>query len=86
MINKRAQTFFIFFMLALAIIIVVLGAAPSLKQVTDDARASGQLDCANTSISDFDKGACTTSDISIFLWIGGMVAIAGIVMGVGRVL
>jgi len=35
------------------------------------------LDCANTSISDFDKAGCLVSDISLFFFIAGIIFIGG---------
>jgi len=35
------------------------------------------LDCSNSSISSFDKGACLVSDLSLFQFIGGLIFIAG---------
>jgi hypothetical protein len=38
------------------------------------------LDCANESISTYDKGACIVADLTIFHFIGGVIFIAGAVM------
>ena len=38
------------------------------------------LDCTNSTISTFDKGACVVADLTIFHFIGGLVFIAGAVI------
>ena len=38
------------------------------------------LDCSNSSISTYDKGACMVADLTIFHFIGGLIFIAGAVL------
>ena len=38
------------------------------------------LDCGNSSISTFNKGACVVVDLTIFHFIGGLIFIAGAVI------
>jgi len=78
--NNRGQVIFFTFMLAFTIIILALALAGPTKELVDDARNAGNLDCANESISTFDKGACIVSDLSTFQYIGGLIFIAGMVL------
>jgi hypothetical protein len=73
-------------MIALTIIVLSLALAPALKNRTDNARnlttEEGEvngLDCSNSSISSFDKVTCTSTDLTLFVFIGGMIFIAGAV-------
>ena len=38
------------------------------------------MDCSNSSISTFDKGACVVADLTIFHFVGGLIFIAGAVI------
>jgi len=35
------------------------------------------MDCSNTSISSFNKGACLVADMSLFYFIGGLIFMVG---------
>lgn len=87
--NKRGQVFFYTMMLALVIIILTLALAPTGKEFVDNAMnvSTGDaigLDCSNSSISNFDKGACVVTDFSVFYFFGGLIFIAGAI-GLARV-
>jgi hypothetical protein len=75
-------------MLAIVIIICALAFAPVVNNITGSAMnktnefgEQGGMDCTNTTISDFQKAACWTIDIGQFYFIGGLIALAGIVIG-----
>ena len=66
--NKKGQVFFLTLMVAMVAVILALSFSPVIQESTDDARnqtllGNPALDCTNTSISDFDQGACITTDL-----------------------
>lgn len=72
-------------MLSIAVLILALALAGPVKSFVDDARNVSTdttigMDCTNSSISNFDKGACIVSDLSIFYFIGGLIFVAGAVL------
>lgn len=84
--NNRGQVVVFTIMLAIVILILALAFAPVLKQFTEEARApntdsSVGLDCANSSISNFDKAVCTSIDVSQSYFFWGLLGIAGVVIG-----
>jgi len=90
-LNKKSQVFFYTLMLGILLIVLALGLSGSVKDIVDSARnettSEGQLglNCTSSDISNFDKGACIISDLTIFHFIGGIIFIAGAVM-VARVM
>ena len=84
--NNKGQVVFLGFMLMIVIIILAMALAPAIKSVADDARAPTSntavgLDCANASISDFDKGNCVLVDSFNPYFIGILIAIGGAIIG-----
>jgi len=85
-LNKKAQVFFYSLMLGILILVVALALAGPTKDFVDSARNGTTdegmpgLDCTNSSISTYDKGACVVADLTIFHFIGGLVFIAGAVI------
>lgn len=80
--NKKAQTFGYAIMLGITIIILALALAPAGKSIVDSAMnvTVGDtlgLDCANESISNFDKGTCVVVDFSLVYLFGGLILIGG---------
>ncbi len=78
------------FMIGLTILILGLALAPAVKQSTDNARNASTdnwvgLDCANESISNFKKGACVATDITLPYFIGFIIFAAGAIV-VGRII
>lgn len=85
--NNKAQASALAFMLAVVIIILGLSFAIPVNQVTSDAMNKtnsigevGGMDCSNSSISDFQKAGCWVTDIGQGYFIGGIIAIAGLVI------
>lgn len=74
--NKQGASVAIAFMLAVTLIILAIGSAPTINQVVNETMYENRLDCENASISDFDKGACVTTDTGQFLFIGGLIVLA----------
>lgn len=88
---RKGFAFFLMFMIGICIIIIGLAFAPVVNEFNDDARntttqdgASG-LDCANSSISDFQSAACITNDITSASFVGFLLAL-GLAVMVGRAL
>lgn len=84
--NSKGQVIFYSFMLGVVVIVLALAFAPTLKVFTDTARSNSTdtnvgLGCTNSSISDYDKGACTIVDLNMPYFIIGIVSLAGIVIG-----
>lgn len=85
-LNKKGQVFFYALMLGIMIMVVALALAGPLRETIDSAMNGtmdeGQpgLDCTNTSISTYDRGACVVADLTIFHFIGGLIFIAGAVI------
>ena len=79
--NNNGQVVFFTLMIGLTVLVLALALAFPVKQAVDNAtnytgNVTGEhqtLDCANSSISTFDKGACIISDMSMFYFIGGLI-------------
>ncbi len=82
--NNKGQTLILKFMIAITIIIVVLAMSPLLSEVNVDSRSAANMDCDNSSISDFDKLGCLSSDTSFFLMVGTGLLIALALFSVER--
>lgn len=77
--NNNGQVFFFTLMLGVILLLFALAIAQPYREITDDARA--ELDCANTSISDYDKNTCLITDINQPLFIGFLIFLALAVIG-----
>lgn len=83
----KGQVVFLGLMIAVTIIVLALALAPATNEITKGVmnttnslgEASG-MDCSNASISDYDKGACTLIDLTVPYFIGGLLALAGIII------
>ena len=85
--GKKGQVMIYGFMIAICLIVMALALAPMLKNRTDNAMnlttSEGEvqgLDCTNSSISTFNKAACNSVDMTLFLFIGGMIFLAGAII------
>ena len=84
--ENKGQVLIYTMMLGLVIIIVALALAPAISQSTTGAMntTAGDvlgMDCANSSISDFNKAACVATDISLPWFVGALLLIGGAVVG-----
>lgn len=79
-LNKKGSVTIYGLMLAMVIVILALALAYPVREAVDDARGTDGINCANPTISNFDKAACVSSDISIFWFIGGLIFLAGAIM------
>ena len=83
--NNKGQVWGYTIMLGLTIIILALALSPAGNYFVKTAmnQTTGNtigLDCNNSSISNFDKGACVVTDFSIAYFFGGLILIGGIVI------
>lgn len=83
--NNKGQVLFYGLMLGLVIIVLALALAPAVVNQVNSARNATVgdtigMDCANESISNFNKAACVATDVSIFYFIGGLIFIAGAII------
>lgn len=84
--NNRGQVIFFTFMVGIVIILLAIAFAPGIKKQIDTARDSNNLDCSNSSISNFDKATCVVADLTIFHYVIGVVVLAGAVIAARRFL
>lgn len=82
--NKRGQMIFYGFMLSVTIIVLALALAGPVQVVTSNAMQNdtgfGEMNCTSTS-DIYVKSACVTTDLTTPYFFGGLVTIAGLVMG-----
>lgn len=83
--DKTGQVWGYALMIGIVVIILALALAPAGNDfITSSMNASvGNtigLDCDNSSISNFDKGACVVTDFSLFYFFGGLLLIGIAVM------
>jgi hypothetical protein len=74
--NKKGSGIFVGFMIMMAMIVLTFGMSPMVKEIIDQTRNSSNMDCDNSSISDFDKVACVTIDMGMFYFIAGLITLA----------
>lgn len=79
--NKGQIPIFFTLMLGITIIVLALAFAPVVKEFVDDARDVNSLGCNNSTISTFDKATCIVADVSTFGFIGGLLMLAGVIIG-----
>lgn len=75
--NNKAQASILAIMLAMAMIVLALGIAYAVWQGSNNAYTD--MDCNNSTISDFTKASCYVNDINPTFFIGGLIALAGMV-------
>ena len=91
--NKHAQLSALAFMLAVTVIILALAWVFPVNQVAtsamnetagdiygDNAEVGSGMNCTGT-IDDFTKAGCWVLDMTQFYFIGGILAIAGLIIG-----
>lgn len=82
MMNKKGQAAVLAFMLAVTTIILALAWAYPVNEATTNAQTS--MNCSGTT-DDFVKAGCWVNDIGQAYFIGGIIAIAGVII-LGRAL
>ena len=83
--NNRGSVVIYGLMLGMLIIILALALAPAVQDFTTEAMNQtvgdkAGLDCSNESISNFDKGACISVDLTLFYFIGSLIFIGGLIL------
>ena len=85
--NSKGQIAVYGFMLALVAIILALALAFPMKQTTDAIRnetynegVSDGLNCSSATVTDYVKSACYITDITPVIFVGILIAIAGIII------
>lgn len=85
-IGDQAQTgnYAVAFMIAVCLIILGISWAFPVNQMTSMARNQsseiGGMACSNATTDDFTKAGCMVADIGQTYFIGGIIAIAGLVI------
>lgn len=84
--NKKGQVIIYALMIGMVILILALSFIPSINIFTSNARNTtsqfGGLDCNNQSISDYNKAACLSTDLTMPIFIGILIFIGGAVITV----
>jgi len=80
----KAQVRIVGLMLGITIIVLVLALAYPIKQGNDNARNESQgdtlgMNCSTTD-DNFIKGTCIIADLNLFLFVGGLIFFAGVVI------
>jgi len=83
-INNKAQGgIFLVFMLAIVVIILALAFAPPVNQITtlamNETSEIGGMNCTSTT-DNFVKAGCWVTDIGQGYFIGGLIALAGLII------
>lgn len=85
--KKKGQALLYGLMIATTLLVLGLALASPLQSFIENARNTTQtdgsagLDCNNDTISDFDKGTCVITDITLPYFIGIVFGIAFVVIG-----
>ncbi len=70
--NNKGQVLVFSFMIALMLIVIVYGLAPSGFQIVNQTMHVSNMDCDNSSISTFDKVSCVAVDMGMFYFLIGL--------------
>jgi len=79
--NNKAQVLIFSLMLGVTMIVLILALAGPIKTQIDATRNATGLNCTNPAITSFDKATCVVVDINMAYFIGGVLFIAGAVIG-----
>ena len=83
--NKKGQVVIYVFMIAIVILVLAIGFAPGVKDSVDTARGTSGMNCTSSNLDVFGQLNCVSTDMFLFYFIFGLIAIAGIVILRGRV-
>ena len=84
--QRKGQTIFYTLMLGIVIVVLALAMTPVVQEFVTDARAPSDdvgvgLDCANTTITNFNKAQCIMTDFGTPYFFLGLLGIAAAVIG-----
>jgi ABC-type sugar transport system substrate-binding protein len=79
--NKRGTSFFLILMLAVIFFLLGLALASPLNAVVQESRTTAALNCTNSSIDSYKKGACVITDLYSPYFVGILFGIAGAILG-----
>jgi len=79
--NKNGSSFFLVLMLAVIFFVLGLALSTPLNQVVQESRTSALMNCTNTSIDSYQKGACIITDLYSPYFVGILFGIAGAILG-----
>ena len=77
--NKHGQVLFYTLMVCIVILVLALAFAPVTKQFVNQSK--DDMNCTNTTISEFETAACYGQDISLWFFILLFIIIAFVVLG-----
>lgn len=75
--NKKGQTAIVALMLTVMLFMTIIILTDPLKDTIDIGRDSSHLDCNNASISTGTKLTCLTVDLTLFYFVGMVIALIG---------
>ena len=82
--NKKAQASALAFMLAVVVIILGLAWISPVNEMTklamNETSEIGGMNCTSSALDDFTKAGCWTLDIAQVYFIGGIIALAGVII------
>jgi hypothetical protein len=82
--NNKGQTIALAFMLGIVVLILALAFAKPVNEITtlamNETSEIGGMNCTGT-IDNFVKAGCITADLGQAYIIGGLIALAGIIIG-----
>jgi hypothetical protein len=78
-LTKKGQVIFYGFMLMVTVFILILALTYPVKEATTNARTN--MNCSSSTLSDYDKAACTEIDLTLPYFIVGVLAIGGVMLG-----
>ena len=78
--NNKGQVAVLGLMIGILVFFAAMAFLPAMTSVITTARGTSQLDCTNASISDGQKATCLIVDITLPVFIGTILGLAGAYM------
>ena len=78
--KKKGQVAVLGLMIGILVFFAAMAFLPAMTSVISTARGTSQLDCSNASISDGQKATCLIVDITLPVFIGTILGLAGAYM------
>lgn len=77
--NSKGQVMFYALMICVVVLVIAAGFAKPALTATNSART--QMDCSNSSIDSYKKGACLITDLTSPYFIGILICMAIVILG-----